>query len=79
MRKTYKTNASGQIQAELVGSLAKGPDGNDFVVIGFECRGRNASQPSASEWLGYTYYSVDTDPSGNAIEISDGTNWVVMV
>lgn len=63
----------------ISGSLAKGPDGNDFVIIGFECRGRHASQPLASEWLGFTYWSVDSDPSGNAIEISNGTNWVVMV
>lgn len=66
--------------SSITGSLAKGPDNNYFSVnnLTLECRGRNASKPSASDYPFYTYWSVDTDPHMNALEVSDGSNWVVV-
>lgn len=44
-----------------------------------DLRGTAATKPLATAvTIGATYWSVDTDPHGNAIEVSDGTNWVVM-
>ena len=44
-----------------------------------ELRGTSATKPLATAvTIGATYWSVDTDPHGNAIEVSDGTNWVVI-
>jgi len=44
-----------------------------------DLRGTAATKPLATaENIGATYWSVDTDPQGYAIEISDGTDWVVI-
>ena len=44
-----------------------------------DLRGTAATKPLATAVpIGATYWSVDTDPSAEAIEVSDGTNWVVM-
>ena len=44
-----------------------------------EQRGKAADKPPATAVpVGTTYWSVDTDPHGDAIEISDGEKWVVV-
>ncbi len=44
-----------------------------------DLRGTAATKPLATAvTIGATYWSVDTDPSAEAIEVSDGTKWVVM-
>lgn len=68
----------GHTKTTLVGSLTKGPDGNYFVIDGTDCKGKAASKPLASDYPFYTYWSVDTDPHANSIEVSDGTNWTVI-
>ena len=42
-------------------------------------RGPNSNKPLASAVdAGTTYWSVDTDPNAESIEVSDGAIWVVM-
>lgn len=67
-----KTNP---LPVELSGSnVATG-----VVAIGFDMRGLAAKKPAATAVpAGTTYWSVDTDPSAEAIEVSDGTKWTVM-
>lgn len=44
-----------------------------------DLRGLAAKKPAANSVSeGATYWSVDTDPSAEAIEVSDGTKWTVM-
>jgi len=44
-----------------------------------DLRGKAADKPLATAVaVGATYWSVDTDPHGEAIEVSDGTQWVVV-
>ena len=44
-----------------------------------DLRGTAANKPLATAvTIGATYWSVDTDPGADAIEVSDGTNWVVI-
>lgn len=44
-----------------------------------DLRGASADKPLATAVdVGTTYWSVDTDPHANSIEVSDGTNWVVI-
>lgn len=44
-----------------------------------DLRGTSANKPLATAvTIGATYWSVDTDPGALAIEVSDGTNWVVI-
>ena len=44
-----------------------------------DLRGTAATKPLATAvTIGATYWSVDTDPNADAIEVSDGTNWVVL-
>ena len=44
-----------------------------------DLRGLAANKPAANAVaIGATYWSVDTDPHGTAIEVSDGTNWAVI-
>jgi len=74
----FVNDSKHDVNATVVGSLAKGPDGNDFIIEGTNCKGRSASKPSAGDYQFYTYWSVDTDPQANAIEVSNGTLWVVM-
>jgi len=64
----------------IVGSLTKGPDNNYFAVnnLNLELKGNATSQPPASDYPFYTYWSIDTDPHGNAIVISNGANWTVV-
>lgn len=49
------------------------------VIDPRDMRGLAADKPAASaENRGNTYWSVDTDPHQDAVEVSDGTNWVVI-
>lgn len=48
------------------------------VCIGFDMRGPATSKPAAASWGGYTYWSIDTDPHADGLEVSDGTDWVVI-
>ena len=42
-------------------------------------RGLAANKPVANTVdVGVTYWSVDEDPHGDSIEVSDGTTWVVI-
>jgi hypothetical protein len=44
-----------------------------------DLRGLAANKPLATAVVaGTTYWSVDTDPHGDNIEVSDGTTWTVM-
>lgn len=44
-----------------------------------ELRGKAANKPAANAVpIGATYWSVDTDPNANSIEVSNGTSWVVL-
>lgn len=44
-----------------------------------DLRGKAADKPAANEVaIGTTYWSVDTDPHANAIEVSTGSEWVVI-
>lgn len=44
-----------------------------------DLRGAAADKPAANTVaIGSTYWSVDTDPHADAIEVSDGTQWVVI-
>jgi len=74
----FVNDSKHDVNANIVGSLAKGSDGNDFIIEGTDCKGKSASKPLASAYPFYTYWSIDTDPHGNAVEVSDGTNWVVI-
>jgi len=67
LRKTYRTNSSGQIQAELVGSLPKSEmEGYGATV---------ATRPLATAVpVGFVFESVGTQEYWQ----SDGTNWVVI-
>ena len=54
-------------------------DGLQLSGSNMDLRGTAATKPLATAVpIGATYWSVDTDPSAEAIEVSDGTNWVVM-
>ena len=64
--RAIKTNENGEVITQLSGSK-------------MDLRGTAATKPLATaENIGATYWSVDTDPQGYAIEISDGTDWVVI-
>ncbi len=44
-----------------------------------DLRGTAATKPLATAvTIGATYWSVDTDPYADAIEVSNGTDWVVI-
>lgn len=44
-----------------------------------DLRGFAANKPAANTVpIGATYWSVDTDPHADLIEVSDGTSWVVI-
>ena len=59
-------NKIGVVDAQLLGST-------------IDLRGLAANKPAANAVaIGATYWSVDTDPHGTAIEVSDGTNWAVI-
>ena len=61
-----KYNTDGTTPVSITGSLVNR-------------RGLAINKPSANTVeVGTTYWSVDTDPHGDFIEVSDGTNWVVM-
>ena len=54
-------------------------DGLQLSGSNMDLRGTAATKPLATAVpIGATYWSVDTDPSAEAIEVSNGTNWVVM-
>ena len=57
-------------------------DGAALVTLSgskMELRGKAVDRPSADTvTIGATYWSVDTDPHGYAIEVSDGTSWAVI-
>ena len=59
-------NKDAGVNAQLTGSTV-------------DLRGLNANKPLASAVdVGTTYWSVDTDPNAESIEVSDGTNWAVV-
>lgn len=44
-----------------------------------DLRGKAANKPAANAVpIGTTYWSVDTDPHAAAVEVSNGTSWVVI-
>ena len=44
-----------------------------------DLRGKAANKPAAnSVAVGTTYWSIDTDPHADAVEVSNGTSWVVL-
>jgi len=44
-----------------------------------DLRGKAVDKPAANSVAeGTTYWSIDTDPHANAVEVSDGSNWVVI-
>jgi hypothetical protein len=44
-----------------------------------DLRGKAANKPAPNAVpIGATYWSVDTDPHADLIEVSDGTSWVVI-
>lgn len=54
------------LQTSITGSLANR-------------RGLAVNKPLATAVdVGTTYWSVDTDPHANSVEVSNGTNWVVI-
>ena len=53
--------------------------GQNGIIDARDLRDLNANKPVASmAYLGYTFWSMDTDPSGDEIESCDGTQWTVM-
>lgn len=61
-----KLNSDGSVPTTIVESLENQ-------------RGLAANKPAASSLnIGTTYWSVDTDPHADAVEVSNGTAWVVM-
>jgi len=58
--------ATNPLDVKLTGSL-------------MDLRGLAVNKPAANAvTIGATYWSVDTDPHAAAIEVSDGTSWVVV-
>ena len=54
-------------------------DGVTLSGSNVSLRGLAANKPAANSVdVGVTYWSVDTDPHVDALEVSDGTQWVVM-
>jgi hypothetical protein len=52
----------------------------DIYGNNIDRRGLNANKPLANAVAaGTTYWSVDTDPNMDSLEVSDGTSWTVMV
>lgn len=67
--------------SQLVATISASIRAMRVQIIGssLDRRGLAADQPLATAVdPGTTYWSVDTDPSGEAIEVSDGTTWTVM-
>lgn len=57
------------------------PKINQTSIVGslVDLRGLATNKPLATAvTAGTTYWSVDTDPHGTAIEVSNGTAWVVI-
>jgi hypothetical protein len=48
------------------------------TIVGLNADKPTAAAAVAAVGLGVFYWSVDTDPHGNAIEVSDGANWTVI-
>lgn len=58
---------------------AKGELITTFSGSNMDLRGTAATKPLATAvTIGATYWSVDTDPNADVIEVSNGTNWVVI-
>jgi hypothetical protein len=53
-------------------------DAGRAVLNSVDLRGLAANKPESPSVVGTTYWSVDTDPHAEAIEVWDGTRWVVM-
>lgn len=77
------TNAIGKVEVTTSGlptgaaTLAK----QDAIIALLEMdrRGKAVNKPAPNAVpIGATYWSVDTDPHADLIEVSDGTSWVVI-
>lgn len=53
------------------------PDGN--TLVGDAADKPSAADAAAAVGKGVLYWSVDTDPGAEAVEVSNGTTWAVMV
>lgn len=61
--------------------VLQGKNGANKVLATDErdLRGMAANKPAPNTVpIGATYWSVDTDPHADLIEVSDGTSWVVI-
>ena len=65
-----------ELEAKLQSMLDDGvPQSGSNVDL----RGLDTNKPAANSVdVGVTYWSVDTDPHMNSLEVSDGTQWVVI-
>ena len=75
-----------KMNENVVHALAKlfGTNGQGGLVTltgsTVDLRGLAANKPLATAVVvGTTYWSIDTDPNADAVEVSDGTSWAVMV
>ena len=68
------------IKVQLAGIIdGSSPATSQLTGSTVDLRGLNANKPLASAVdVGTTYWSVDTDPNAESIEVSDGTNWAVV-
>lgn len=78
----YKDDDSVINTAEMIEAIRDALVTNGVPLKGStqDLRGLAANKPDASSVdPGTTYWSVDTDPNADAVEVSDGTTWTVMV
>ena len=82
-RARISSYAAGKVDVMAIAVPTSEPSltSNEFKLTGstVDLRGLNANKPLASAVdVGTTYWSVDTDPNAESIEVSDGTNWAVV-
>lgn len=69
---TWKDGISRALRVKVEGDV-------QLTGSNMEQRGKEENKPAADTVaIGTTYWSVDVDPHGYAIEISDGMNWTVI-
>lgn len=75
----YETDTGEMYIANAAAAWAIKGDHVQLSGSNMDLRGTAANKPLATAvTIGATYWSVDTDPGALALEVSDGTNWVVM-